>query len=124
MVWLWGLLGFVLRAFFAVSAVIAVVLRAVTGCNCNKDRVVYEGSRGRVGVVELTGVITSSKEFMEQMRRYYDDDSIKAIVVRIDSPGGGAAVSQEIYSELNRLREKHKKPVVSSIESVRAGGAD
>lgn len=122
-VWLWVLLGFVLLAIFAVSAVVGVGMLALDGGNSNKDKVVYEGGRGRIGVVELTGVITSSKEFMEQMHRYYDDDSIKGIVVHIDSPGGGAAVSQEIYSELNQMRAKHKKPVVSSVESVGASGA-
>ena len=122
-VWLWILLGFAFLAIFAIAAVIGMGMLALNGGISQQDRVTSEGSRGRIGVVELTGVITSSKEFMEQMRRYYDDDAVKAIVVHIDSPGGGAAVSQEIYSELSRLKQKHKKPVVSSVESVGASGA-
>src|SRR5947209_314474 len=118
---LWICAGLVLFAIFLFAG-LAMVGSAFKGRN-QQDTVEIEGDRGRVGVVELTGVITSSKEFMEQMRRYYDDDSIKAIVVHIDSPGGGAAVSQEIFSELSKMNSKHKKPIVSSVESVGASGA-
>ncbi len=121
--WLWTVLGIGCFVIFLSVGIIGIGILALRGGGAQQDRVEYEGDRGRIGVVELTGVVTSSKEFMEQTRRYYEDDSIKAIIVHIDSPGGGAAVSQEIYSELTRLREKHKKPVVSSIESVGASGA-
>jgi protease-4 len=119
----WVLFAFACLAVFLFLglAVVGVVLsRGFAG---QEDRIVHSGSKGKIGVVDLTGVITNSSEFMDQMRRYYNDDSIRAIVVHIDSPGGGAAVSQEIFTELNHLREKKKKPVVSSIESVGASGA-
>jgi protease IV len=120
--WLWIIIGIFCLVLFVFIGMVAIGLSSLKGSN-DSDAVEWSGSGGRVGVVELTGVITSSKEFMQQIRRYYDDDSVKAIIVHIDSPGGGAAVSQEIYTELNQLRGSHKKPVVSSIESVGASGA-
>jgi protease-4 len=57
------------------------------------------------------------------MRKFGDDSSIKAIILHINSPGGGAAASQEIYHEVVRVRtEKHKK-IIASVESVGASGA-
>lgn len=77
----------------------------------------------KVAVVELTGEIFDSTSFIEQLDKYGKDSSIKAIVLRIDSPGGSAAASQEIYSAINRVRTKNKKIVVASIGSVGASGA-
>ncbi len=51
------------------------------------------------------------------------DDSIKAIILHIDSPGGGAAASQEIYQQVRRIRDEKKKPIIAAIESVGASGA-
>ena len=57
------------------------------------------------------------------MRKFADDSSIRAIILHINSPGGGAAASQEIYEEVKRIRDQKKKPIVASIESVGASGA-
>jgi protease-4 len=57
------------------------------------------------------------------LRKYSEDSAIKAIVLRIDSPGGDAAASQEVYQEVRRIRDEVKKPIVSSIDSVGASGA-
>ncbi|MDD5544872.1 MAG: signal peptide peptidase SppA [Acidobacteriia bacterium] len=77
----------------------------------------------KVAVVDLTGEIFDSTSFVEQLDKYGKDSSIKAIVLHIDSPGGSAAASQEIYSAINRVRTKNKKIVVASIASVGASGA-
>ena len=77
----------------------------------------------RIAVIDLTGVIIDAEKVDTQLRKFGDDASVKAIVLRIDSPGGGAAASQEIYHEVLRIRaEKHKK-IVASIQSVGASGA-
>ena len=55
--------------------------------------------------------------------KYADDSSIKAIIIHVDSPGGGAAASEEIYREVLRIRDEKKKPIVASIETVGASGA-
>ena len=59
----------------------------------------------------------------DQLEKFANDDSVKAIILHIDSPGGGAAASQEIYHEVLRIRSQHKKRIVASIESVGASGA-
>jgi len=74
----------------------------------------------KIGVVELTGTITDSKEIVGQLHELRKDDSIKAIVLRIDSPGGAVAPSQEIYRAV--LRTKKDKKVVCSMGTVAASG--
>jgi protease-4 len=75
---------------------------------------------GKVGVVRIDGVIAGIEEITDQLDEFADDDSIKAVVVRIDSPGGGVAPSQEIYQAVRQLR--NKKKVVASMGSVAASG--
>jgi len=88
----------------------------------SSDGVEFSGFGKRVGIVELKGTITSSEEIVGQLRRFADDASIPAIVMRIDSPGGGVAASQEIYNEVQRVREKGKKVVVSMGSVAASGG--
>ncbi len=75
----------------------------------------------KVAVVELNDVIISSKEIVRQFKKYRENSSVKAIVFRIDSPGGGVSASQEIYEEVRKTRESGK-PVVVSMGSVAASG--
>mgnify|MGYP000099035541 FL=1 len=74
----------------------------------------------KIGVVEIYGVISDSKQVIEQLHDFRDNDSIKALVLRVDSPGGGVGPSQEIYDEVLALDEL--KPVVVSMGSVAASG--
>ncbi len=74
----------------------------------------------KVGVVEVLGVITSSSAIIEQLHEYRDDASIKAVVLRVDSPGGGVGPSQEIHDEVRLLQDI--KPVVVSMGSAAASG--
>lgn len=73
-----------------------------------------------LGVLEIEGVIEDSKEALEALHEFAMDEDIKGILVRINSPGGSVAPSQEIYSELMKLRGK--KPVVASMGSLAASG--
>ncbi len=76
-----------------------------------------------IGVIEVGGVLLSADPLGTQLRKFGDDDDVKAIILHINSPGGGAAVSQELYNEVLRIRkEKHKK-IIASIETVGASGA-
>lgn len=74
----------------------------------------------RVGLIELKGTITSSQETLKQITDFRKETSIKAIVLRIDSPGGAVGPSQEIYREIRRTAQS--KPVVASLGSVAASG--
>lgn len=73
-----------------------------------------------IAVIEINGAIISSKEIVNNIAAAERNDHIKGVVVRINSPGGGVAPSQEIYGELKKLGKK--KPVVASMSSVAASG--
>ncbi len=83
----------------------------------------FSGFGDKIGVVDLEGVIVDPKDVIEQLHKFADDSSIKAIIIHVNSPGGGAAASEEIYREVLRIRDKDKKPIVASIETVGASGA-
>ncbi len=74
----------------------------------------------KVAIVNVTGVIIDSSGVVEELKKHAKDNSIKAIVIRVDSPGGAVAPSQEIYNEV--LKVKEKKKVVVSMGSVAASG--
>jgi len=76
--------------------------------------------RKLVGVVKVEGIILDATKTIEQLTDFYEDDSIKAIVLRVDSPGGGVGPSQEIHDEVRRINAD--KPVVVSMGSVAASG--
>ena len=76
----------------------------------------------RVAVIDIFGTITSSSETVRQLKKYGDDNSVVAILLHVNSPGGGVAVTQEIYDEIIRVRMEDEKPVVVSMSSVAASG--
>ncbi|MCB0413719.1 MAG: signal peptide peptidase SppA [Bdellovibrionales bacterium] len=73
--------------------------------------------------LELEGVIINGRKFLDDLRKYASNDNIKGVLIRVDSPGGVVGPSQEIYSEIKRVREEYNKPVVVSIGAVAASGA-
>jgi len=77
----------------------------------------------RIQVVYVDGELVESRAILDQLKRYEDSNSVKAILLNIDSPGGGVAVSQEIYTEIRRLRDKKDKIVVAYLSSTGASGA-
>jgi protease-4 len=77
----------------------------------------------KIGVVDLEGVILDPNEVVDQLRKFADDDSIKAIIIHVNSPGGGVAASEEIYREVKRVRDEKHRYIVASIETVGASGA-
>jgi protease IV len=74
----------------------------------------------RIAVVSIKGVIADSKLVVEQLKKYRQDNRVKAIILRIDSPGGSTAGSQEIYREVQKTSSKKK--VVASMGNVAASG--
>jgi protease-4 len=74
----------------------------------------------KIAVVEISGVITQSSGIIEEIHQYLEDEGVKAIILRIDSPGGGVGPSQEIHREV--LKVKTRKKVVTSMGSVAASG--
>lgn len=74
----------------------------------------------KLGILEVEGPIVDSRRMIDQIKEFRERSNIKAVVVRIDSPGGGVGPSQEIYSELKALAKE--KPLVVSMGSVAASG--
>lgn len=100
-------IGVAVVSIFAITLVIGVIFKSDTG----KDK---------VAVVSIDGVITSSDSVIKKLKKYSKRDDIKAIVLRIDSPGGAVGPSQEIYREVIKLRED--KQIITSMGSLAASG--
>ncbi len=124
--WLWVLVGG--GAFFLFFlAVFGLVYASMKSGQTSE----YGGSAfggDKIGVVDLEGVIIEPREVVKQLRHFAKDDSIKAIILHVNTPGGGAAASEEIYREVLRVRDgdptlKIKpKRIVASIETLGASG--
>lgn len=76
----------------------------------------------RIALVRVEGVILDAKDTVEDLKRFGDSSSVKAIVLRIDSPGGGVVPSQEIHDAVLRVRNKQNKTVIASMGTVAASG--
>lgn len=81
----------------------------------------YFGKKNGIGIVEVKGIIFSSEDLLEDLRGFRENDSVKAIVLRLDSPGGAVGASQELFTEIKRTNKT--KPVIASMGSVTASGA-
>jgi protease-4 len=76
----------------------------------------------KVALVKVEGLLSSSESIVDELHGYADDHSIKAIVIRIDTPGGGVVVSQEIYNAVKNAKKEGKKIVVSMGTVAASGG--
>jgi protease-4 len=76
----------------------------------------------KVAVIPIEGEIVEARAAVDALQKYADNASVKAIVIRINSPGGAIAPSQEIYSAIRRTRSDSGKPIVASLDSVAASG--
>ncbi|MCP9449100.1 MAG: signal peptide peptidase SppA [Nitrospira sp.] len=76
----------------------------------------------RIALIRVEGIILDSQETVGELRRFSENPAVKAIVLRIDSPGGGVVPSQEIHDEIKRVRMKNNKAVIASMGSVAASG--
>jgi protease-4 len=116
---LWIMIGG--GAFFlfvlAVFTLVYLTLRA------GGEQASIRGFGDKIGVVDLEGVIIDPGVVVPELKKFGDDDSIKAIILHVNSPGGGVAASEEIYREVKRIRDDKHKRIVSSISSVGASGA-
>ena len=76
----------------------------------------------RIALIRVEGVILDSQTTVGELKRFSENPSVKAIVLRIDSPGGGVVPSQEIHDAVKRARNKNNKAVIASMGSVAASG--
>ncbi len=106
-----------LGAIFVFFLLLIVVVGKMSGQSGRSSRFVYGD---KVGYLTIAGAITTSEKIVEQIVDFKEDSSVKAIVLRINSPGGSVSPSQEIYDEVKAAAAL--KPVVVSMGSVAASG--
>ncbi len=84
----------------------------------------FSASGAKIAMIPVEGVIDDrmAKNVNRYLKQYGEDDRIKAIILRVDSPGGGVSASQEIYTEVRRVKEEKKKKIIVSMGSVAASG--
>ncbi|MGQ9732172.1 MAG: signal peptide peptidase SppA [Candidatus Zipacnadales bacterium] len=131
-----GLTCLIIAIVFLVVIVGGIALLAVAIRTTAPTTVAWTGSSGEaVGVIRITGLITGtgqisplfgtttgSESVTAHFRAAAKDRSVKALVVRINSPGGSAAASQEIYQAIQQYKEQTNHPVVASMADVAASG--
>lgn len=103
-----------------ILAIMSLAYMAISSGSDGALTPLAKSSDAQVGIVELEGEIATSKEFREKLFNHVNNKSIKAIVVRIDSPGGAVGASEEIYRYI--LEARNKKPVVCSLGNIAASG--
>jgi protease IV len=118
----WFYIGIIMGSLAAVCLLITLMVWGTMRSIGGEAKGLGLGSE-RIAVIDITGVILSPETVDNQLRKYGDDSSVKAIILHINSPGGGAAASQEIYHEVLRVRQEKHKKIIASIESVGASGA-
>lgn len=113
--WLLGIFSFlaVIVLFFVFSIVMLF--------NESDTEDISSGTAGTIAIVEVNEPIVTSERIVNQIKRYRENTSIRAIVLRVESPGGGVSASQEIYQEIKKTRE-YGKPIVVSMGAVAASG--
>lgn len=117
--WLWILIGG--GAFFLF--VLAVFTLIYLTLHASGSEAALDGFGDKIGVVDIQGVLLDPDAVVQQLKKFNKDDSIKAIILHVNSPGGGVAASEEMYREVKRIHDQKKKPIVASIETVGASGA-
>ncbi len=117
---LWVLIGGGAFFLFVLAVFTLVYLALHAG---GTESAGFGGFGDRIGVVDLEGVILSPQPVVDELKKFGEDSSIKAIILHVNSPGGGVAASEEIYREVKRVRSEKKKKIVVSIETVGASGA-
>jgi protease-4 len=112
----WGLLGGCLGLF----VLLTVAGAALTTVGRTSGEWWKIGPK--VAIVPIEGEIFESRETVDLLRKYAEEPGVRALVVRINSPGGAVVPSQEIFAEIRKLREKTGKPILASFDSVAASG--
>ena len=81
-----------------------------------------DNNENSIAVINIDGVIVESDKIVKALDAFNKDVNIKAIILRINSPGGSVAPSQEIYEKVYQLKRDKKKPIVTSVSNIAASG--
>lgn len=109
-----------LIAFFACAVLSFIISFTTADLQKQSQRSLFGGFTKQVGVVKIEEIIFESNEIIEEINSFRDDENTAAVLLRIDSPGGAVAPSQEIYFAVKNCAEK--KPVIVSMGNVAASG--
>ncbi|MGH9457983.1 MAG: signal peptide peptidase SppA [Thermoanaerobaculia bacterium] len=112
----WGALGGCLLLFLLLTVAGSAV--ALVG----RDSGEWWTIGPKVAIVPVEGEIFDARPVLEMLRNYAEDQSVRALVVRINSPGGAIVPSHEIFAGIRSLREETGKPIIASLDSVAASG--
>ncbi|MDP9191929.1 MAG: signal peptide peptidase SppA [Acidobacteriota bacterium] len=99
-----------------------LVLLAIIAAAMGSDATEMNLASEKVAVITIEGEIMEARETVDALKKYAGNATVKAIVIRINSPGGAIAPSQEIYSAIRRTRTDSGKPIVASLDSMAASG--
>ncbi len=124
--WFWGIfISLILIVLIFVGITFLFFAKSITTLSFKSDKsyeYVSEGdSKDKVAIVELNYTIITSESIVRQFKKFREDESVKAIVLRINTPGGGVAASQEMYEEVRKTRDSGK-PVIVSFGPIAASG--
>lgn len=109
------LYGFLLM--FAVVVFFSVFMFAISYFT-GRDVELYGSNR--IGIITVEGILIDSKDIIHQIKEFEEEDKVRAVVIRVESPGGSVVASEEIYSAIKSLREKKK--VVAYLGKIAASG--
>jgi len=112
--------SFLIGIFFLIFLFILIAIAVISVISLG-NRLPLIG-RAAVAVVEIKGTIFDTNEQIEKIEKYAANPFVKAIVLRIESPGGAVAASQELYREIRKIRKQSRKPIVASMGNVAASG--
>jgi protease-4 len=104
-----------------VTVILILFMAIFSSKNRTGSRVKISSGSSNIAVIELIGPIYESRSITRQLKQFGEHKSIRAIVFRIESPGGGVAASQEIYEALKRIRDGGK-PIIASMGGIAASG--
>ncbi len=99
---------------------IVFVIAIAVGFLFSIKDMVLNYNKSEIGLIEIKGVLKDSQTYVDMIEKMRKRNSVKGVLIRIDSPGGGVVVAQEIYEAMKRLRKEKK--VVVSMGSVAASG--
>lgn len=118
--WFWGI--FLSLVFAGLVFMGICFLLVASAIKYDRNGFYYTGHGDKIAVVEINDVIITSESTVEEIKKFREDKSIKAIILRLNTPGGGVAASQEIYEEVRKTRESGKIVVVSMGSIAASGG--
>jgi len=106
-----------------IALIIISIIVIISIININsRDNNLSVSNGADIGILSLDGVIVDSDKFITQLKKYSKSNSIKGIIIKVNSPGGSSAVSQEIYEMIKWAKKRYNKTIYVAMESIAASG--